>query len=146
MKRGDTAILPPDGVCEYCGTDEPGGTHAFQRWSRVQLRVTNECNIMRSFILCRKCYVATLPSQQGTVEMGIDGQLIILTKKGNPVSRKPGRAKKLCIVHENKKVRFTPDNRNAVMSLYWESRKERKVAERKVAEILPPNDAISLVS
>ena len=139
MKRGDTSLLPPDGVCEYCGTDEPGGRAAFQRWSRVQVRINDECNIIRSFVCCRSCYVPTLPSHKATAQINCNGDLSIVKPNGKELSRSPKKSTRHSVGYKRDTIYFGPLERNAVMKHYWQHQAHTK---RKVVEVLPPDDPV----
>ena len=143
MKRGDTQLSPPEGVCEYCGTDTPGGSLSYQRWSRVQIRVVDQCNIIRSFVCCRSCYTVSLPSHNGSAKLDEDGELVIIRGSGKPLSRTPKNTVSYCCIgYKDEKIHFAARDSNVVMKQYWQAGHKK----RKVAELSPPPAAVAYVS
>jgi len=138
IKRGDTKLVPPNGVCEHCGTDVPGGLrHSYQRWSRVKVKVVG--NLIRHFVCCRTCYVPSLPSQGGRTAISKDGTLQIYNKymKLLPACRQV-KVTRFCVGYKNEKVRFNPHSRKAAMDRYWTAVKTSKKRKRQPVELEAP--------
>jgi hypothetical protein len=150
MKRGDTKLLPPDGVCQYCATDEPGGGHAYQRWSPV-------CVMLRSgeiwkFVCCRYCYTRTTPSYKGRTEIGSGGELLIFNRNGKPLLRfRHIKMTRFSIGYSrSEKMHFTESSRDRVLRHYWDDVKSNKRRKSGHPHTMPesivdnPKDFISI--
>jgi hypothetical protein len=142
MKRGDTKLLSPNGVCDYCGTDEPGGGHAYQRWSTVRVKkYTNiyNNNDVCTFVCCRFCYVRTLPSHKGTVNVSPDGnQLIIFKANGKQLERcRKVKVFRLCVGYLVEKQNFSPHMRDHAMKRYWDSKSVHRKRQVVGVQVLP---------
>lgn len=129
MKRGDTKLVPPNGVCQYCATDEPGGGHAYQRWSPVCVVIRK--GEIRKFVCCRYCYARTIPSYEGHTEVGSEGELLIYKRNGKPLPRcRQIKITRFCIGIRNDKVHFTASSRDRVLKRYWDGVKANKNRKR----------------
>ena len=140
IKRGDTKLVPPNGVCERCGTDLPGGPrHAYQRWSRVKVKVLGETNTIRHFVCCRTCYTQTLPSQGGRTALSKNGALLIYKRSGElrPICRQV-KVTRFCVGYTSAKVSFNPRSRRAAMDRYWADAKVSKKRSRHPVELDTP--------
>jgi hypothetical protein len=130
FQHGDTAVLPPDGCCQYCKDKRPGGTHQYQRWSRIVVQSI-------PFVLCRRCYLHTTPSQQGTTALS-SGRLSIVKKNGKPLSQDANTddCKELCVGYKDKKIKFDASNREYVMKRYRQQPPTEKLVALPLHQVL----------